>query len=573
MTQYARPISPDIAVGNWSPYPSSPTTLYDKLDEATIDDDSTYAYGTLNAGTFVVKLDEIDTPSDPSSCTLYVMFRTSGSGGPEKIDIYLKEDYEGTPTTHGTWANVSNRSETYANGAGAVDLSSVSDWSNLYVQIDEDTIGSGEEVRVTQIYLETPDGTVHYTLVCSAGSYSLSGQTLNTLYGRAILASPDSYSLSGGAALLEHDKKVVLSPDSYSLSGQALSLLYGRKIQLTAGSYSLIGSDLTLEYSGVSWLTGWGFRKKIDIQDTYVDSNLSDFPVYVKIDADADFHEARSDGYDIRFTEDDGETLLKYRRLYWTGGNGSAATAHFWVKVPSILSSGGATIYCYYGKSDASDGEDAANTYNSAYKAAWDCDDSSGTITDSLGNHDSSSESINAYQQTGKIKYAIDLVRASNNHFQVADHADWDTTAYTLEFLINTDDRSSGGSLAFQCSGDDGILADISSSKIRFNTKVDGTFTGATNEDSAGSDGVWYLYHLRRDSSGVQTMVKNGAVQTDSDTRAGALTPTGTFYIMAESGGANTVDCQLCHVRWSNAKRTDAWCKFQCIGNKITDYT
>ena len=114
-----------------------------------------------------------------------------------------------------------------------------------------------------------------------------------------------------------------------------------------------------------------GFRKEITIQDTNVDSNLTDFPCYVDVSNDADFHEARADGYDIRFTSSDESTLLKYEREYWTGGNGSAATAHFWVKVPSILASGGATIYCYYGDADASDGEDAANVWDSNFKAVW----------------------------------------------------------------------------------------------------------------------------------------------------------------------------------------------------------
>ena len=75
-----------------------------------------------------------------------------------------------------------------------------------------------------------------------------------------------------------------------------------------------------------------GFRKKITIQNANIDSNETDFPVFVDITADADFHEARADGYDIRFTTSDESTLLKYERLDWTGGNGSAATAHFIVK-------------------------------------------------------------------------------------------------------------------------------------------------------------------------------------------------------------------------------------------------
>lgn len=139
----------------------------------------------------------------------------------------------------------------------------------------------------------------------------------------------------------------------------------------------------------MNWLTGWKHRKKIIIQDAYVDGNLTNFPAYIFIDADADFHEARADGYDIRFTLSDGNTLLKYEREHWTGGNGNPATAHFWVKVPSILADGGAVIYIYYGKSDAPDGEDALNVWDANFKGIWHMKDLTfSTIADSIGVND-----------------------------------------------------------------------------------------------------------------------------------------------------------------------------------------
>ena len=121
----------------------------------------------------------------------------------------------------------------------------------------------------------------------------------------------------------------------------------------------------------MAFLTGWDFRKEITVQDTNIDGALTDFPVCVKLNADEDIgDEARADGYDIRFTQSDGETLLKYEREAWTGGNGDDATAVFWVK-SNLASSGGATIYIYYGKADASDGEDANNVWDANYLAVW----------------------------------------------------------------------------------------------------------------------------------------------------------------------------------------------------------
>jgi len=65
-----------------------------------------------------------------------------------------------------------------------------------------------------------------------------------------------------------------------------------------------------------SWLSGgWDYRKKITIDNTNVDSDLSNFPLLVKIDNDQNVGEhARLDGYDIRFTSSDGTTLLSYDR-------------------------------------------------------------------------------------------------------------------------------------------------------------------------------------------------------------------------------------------------------------------
>jgi len=88
----------------------------------------------------------------------------------------------------------------------------------------------------------------------------------------------------------------------------------------------------------MGWLSGWLYRKELTIDQTKVDDILTDFPVLVKLDeANFNFAHARSDGYDIRFTLDDGETLLKYEREFHglvpnidfcTGGVASASSEY-----------------------------------------------------------------------------------------------------------------------------------------------------------------------------------------------------------------------------------------------------
>lgn len=152
------------------------------------------------------------------------------------------------------------------------------------------------------------------------------------------------------------------------------------------------------------WLTGWAHRKKITISNTNVGSDLTNFPTLVKISSDADLALALATGYDIRFTDSGGSTLLKYERESWTGGGGASVTANFWVKVPTVSSSASTELYVYYGKSDASDGQDATNVWDANYKGVWHLGDSASPAQDSTSNNNDGTQSGGVtFGATGKI--------------------------------------------------------------------------------------------------------------------------------------------------------------------------
>ena len=114
----------------------------------------------------------------------------------------------------------------------------------------------------------------------------------------------------------------------------------------------------------MAFLSGWSYRKKITIDNTYVDSDLTDFPVLVNFASDADIGaNALSSGNDIRFTSSDGTTLLKYEREAFAVSGSASGT--FWVKVPTVAGSADTEIYLYYGNSGASDGADKNNVWDS----------------------------------------------------------------------------------------------------------------------------------------------------------------------------------------------------------------
>jgi hypothetical protein len=67
----------------------------------------------------------------------------------------------------------------------------------------------------------------------------------------------------------------------------------------------------------------------------------------------------RADFGDVRFTDDDGTTLLDY----WMESKVDGDYAIFWVEVADDLSTNPATIYIYYGKSDATTTSNGENTF------------------------------------------------------------------------------------------------------------------------------------------------------------------------------------------------------------------
>ena len=115
----------------------------------------------------------------------------------------------------------------------------------------------------------------------------------------------------------------------------------------------------------MAWISGWLYRKKITIDETKVDANLTDFPVLVKLtSSNFDFTKALSTGYDIRFTSSDGETLLKYERQRHDNIN---SLAEYWVKVPSVSGTVNTEFYIYYGNSGAADGADPTNVWDANF--------------------------------------------------------------------------------------------------------------------------------------------------------------------------------------------------------------
>lgn len=157
MTQYARPIQ-DITQGSWTDEGTvdNDGNLYSSVDEVTLDNEDSYI---VDAGTNTlceIKLGTISQPGNNTDHVLHILYRSIGSGGPEKLDIRL---LQGT-TEIVSLPNYSNRSSTYGDlnySLSTVEADSITDYSDLRVELTGDSIGGSEEIRVSQIYLATAD--------------------------------------------------------------------------------------------------------------------------------------------------------------------------------------------------------------------------------------------------------------------------------------------------------------------------------------------------------------------------------------------------------------------------------
>jgi len=157
----------------------------------------------------------------------------------------------------------------------------------------------------------------------------------------------------------------------------------------------------------MAWLGTWAKRIELTIADTNVDSDLSNFPVLVYLSAasgqgDVDvscvFDELASDANrkKIAVTTSNGTTQCYVEIERWDNAN---EKAWLWVKVPSILASGGATLYLYYDSSQDDNTTYVGDTTDAAAQSVWDSDfvavyhmaqdpngDGAGAIKDSTSN-------------------------------------------------------------------------------------------------------------------------------------------------------------------------------------------
>ena len=122
----------------------------------------------------------------------------------------------------------------------------------------------------------------------------------------------------------------------------------------------------TYASAGSDWLESWSYRKSHAINSASGAGTNYQVRIIAHYGSGGDFGEdvyfnekCREDFGDVRFTDDDGNTLLDY----WMEKKVNGDYAIFWVEIEDDLSSNDQTIYLYYGKNDATTTSNGADTF------------------------------------------------------------------------------------------------------------------------------------------------------------------------------------------------------------------
>ncbi len=148
---------PDATSSNTAWTVNGAGTAHEATDEASTNGDTDYISATSTTADITLSLGSITDPQSSSDHVVRVTARSvGGSGQPERITFILKQ---GSTT-------ISSSGSTAVSGSGYTELTdtltqgeadSITDYSDLSVQIQATTLGNGEEIRVTKVELGVPD--------------------------------------------------------------------------------------------------------------------------------------------------------------------------------------------------------------------------------------------------------------------------------------------------------------------------------------------------------------------------------------------------------------------------------
>ncbi|MFH0891862.1 MAG: DUF2341 domain-containing protein [Candidatus Falkowbacteria bacterium] len=186
--------------------------------------------------------------------------------------------------------------------------------------------------------------------------------------------------------------------------------------------------------------SNWLYRKKITINASEVVADASGFAVLAAtVDSDL-AAKARSDGYDIIFTDSGGTTTLPYERENYDSNTGELVA---WIKT-NISSTTDTELYMYYGNSGSTaDPATTTGVWDSSYRGVWHLPENVVDESTSIGAHKDSCSYANDGDQYGNNELSALIYRGQdfdgiNDYLFIPDDNSLDLAdALTMSFWMN----------------------------------------------------------------------------------------------------------------------------------------
>ncbi len=158
------------------------------------------------------------------------------------------------------------------------------------------------------------------------------------------------------------------------------------------------------------WDADFHHRLNLTIDSSFIDSDIEDFPLLVKLNSsNFNFSAADEDGHDIRILDSE-ESLLDFER---SRHDAEDEEAEYWVSVPSISAEEDTLLYVYYGNEEASDASSPSTVWNDDFVGVWHMGEDTATETfDSTGDNDGTFGGNLPTTIEGKTGYAQDFFGA-----------------------------------------------------------------------------------------------------------------------------------------------------------------
>lgn len=322
----------------------------------------------------------------------------------------------------------------------------------------------------------------------------------------------------------------------------------------------------------------YGNRKPYTVQKINIDGDLSDFPVCLYIDGDADVGAvSNADGHDLRVTEVDGSTLFDYERESFDIDAG-AATGVLWTRM-NLTAAAGGSGWLYYRAADTPDGSNTdGDVWDANFTAVIHMNEQGDVWTptaNSVNGGTTGVEQGTVDSVAGKIAGGGQFNDASSELIKFADNFGVLNTPFTISFCVKLNE--SGTERLFQI-GDDaqsnqyvGIYSTAAAGedwvyqyRAGENTPDTADFAIAKAGTPNNDTGVWVHLIAESPANNSHKIYTNGVLR---DTDTNAVTSQAGFdstgiggEIDSDPGYASAV---IDEVRVSTVARGAVWGKFE----------